>query len=57
MHANLIAQECLLGFENKPSALAPPAGFACELSLKLKTTWTFSAEDRLATQVANPSYF
>lgn len=55
MHASLIAQECTVGFEIKPSALAPPAGFERELSLKLKTTWTFSAEGRLATQAANPS--
>lgn len=38
MHASLIAQECTVGFESKPSALAPPAGFERELSLKLKTT-------------------
>lgn len=37
MHASLIAQECTVGFEIKPSALAPPAGFERELSLKLKT--------------------
>lgn len=37
MHASLIAQECTVGFESKPSALAPPAGFERELSLKLKT--------------------
>lgn len=37
MHANLIAQECTVGFESKSSALAPPAGFERELSLKLKT--------------------
>lgn len=36
MHANLIAQDCKLGFESKPSALAPPAGREDELSLKLK---------------------